>query len=140
MCFATYGQDYNWTAGFNLHKLGFRSPVYAGFENIRLGYWFHEYHQAGVEAGMLRSLNGVSNPLVGPYYRFTGLDGKFHLFFEGHAKIWFQRNIVSGNTRNMVFAGYGGINFEVSEKFSIDAAIGRSSLDWDQYLGFSFRF
>ncbi len=133
-------QEKPWTAGFNLHKLGFRSPQYAGFENLRLGYWFHDYHQAGLEAGMLRSGNGINNPVAGFYYRFTPGDNRFHMFFEGHSKIWFQRNIVSGNTRDALFAGYVGFNFEITEQLSVEAAIGRISIDWDQYLGINFRF
>ena len=49
-----FGQDRRWTAGFNVHKLGFFAPKYLSNENIRLGYWFHDYHQTGLELGVYR--------------------------------------------------------------------------------------
>ena len=131
-------QEKKFTAGFNFHKLGF-GATYAGLENLKFGYNLHYYHQTGLIAGILRNAN-VTNPLVGPYYRFTGLDGMFHIFVEGQTLVWFQRNIVSGNTRDIVFAGYLGLNLELTESLSIEAAIGRSSFDWDQFLGINYQF
>jgi hypothetical protein len=130
--------DDPWAIGFNLHKIGFRSPFYVGHENIRVGYWFHRYHHAGVEFGTLRT--NIVSPIVGPYYRFQALDGKIHPFFEGSAKILFTRTTALERARSFVGGGYVGVNIELSDRFSIEAAFGRSTIDWDQYMGLSYRF
>lgn len=141
--------DDRWTLGFNLHKLGgFRWQSYVRHENIRVGYFIHEYHQAGIEFGTLRPIGGsMISPMVGPYYRFQALDGKFHPFFEGSAKILFTRTTALEKSRSAMFSGLVGLNIELSDRFSVDAAVGRmhggfgsTFKDWDQYMGFSYRF
>jgi len=126
------------TLGFNLHRLGIRSPMYLGYENIRAGYWFHQFHQAGLEAGMLRA--NIASPIVGPYYRFQALEGRFHPFFEGSAKVLFIRNSALERSRSLVIAGYGGLNLSLSDRFSVEAAVGKSNIDWDTYIGMNYRF
>ena len=134
-----FGQDRGWTAGFNVHKLGFFAPKYLSNENIRLGYWFHDYHQAGLELGVYRDARQVY-PSGGFYYRFQPLSRRFRPFFEGRSKLFLVRNFVSGNELSLVWAGYAGVSFALSPKFNIEAAVGRSSIDWDQFIGFNFRF
>ena len=132
-------QNYQWTAGFNVHKLGLFAPTYLRNENIRLGYWFHPYHQAGIELGVYRDAR-IVYPTAGIYYRFQPLKGRFRPFFEGRGKLFLVRNIFSGNELSFVWAGYGGLSFDLSRRFSVDAGIGRSTIDWDQFIEFNFKF
>jgi len=132
-------QEHQWTAGFNIHKLGVFAPKYLGNENIRLGYWFHPYHQAGIEIGVYRDARKVY-PTAGIYYRFQPLDSRFRPFFEGRSKLFLVRNIYSGNEISFIWAGYGGLSFDLSDRFNVEAGIGRSAIDWDQFIGFNFKF
>lgn len=138
-CLTASAQEKKWTAGLNIHKLGILTPKYLTNENIRLGYWFHDYHQAGVELGIYRDAV-QSYPTGGIYYRFQPLESKFRPFFEGRAKTMLIRNIFSGNQTSFIWSIYSGLSFELSPQFSLEIAIGKSRIDWDQFIGFNFKF
>ena len=134
-----FSQEKKWTAGLNIHKLGIRVPKYLTNENIRVGYWFQDYHQAGVEIGVYRDAT-QSYPTGGIYYRFQPLKSKLRPFFEGRAKTMLIRNIFSGNQTSFIWSIYSGLSFELSQQFSLEIAIGKSRIDWDQFIGFNFKF
>ena len=85
-----FGQDRGWTAGFNVHKLGFFAPKYLSNENIRLGYWFHDYHQSGLELGVYRDARQVY-PSGGFITDFNRSADDFGPFLKGGAScFWLE--------------------------------------------------